>query len=184
MNNKKTDSMKRYIKILLILLLPMYGYAQSELPSDSLKPTSKAYKLYGDFILDMSLFSILPPTLPKISLELPNPSLNYNQLLQLEKMPLYNSFHTPNFSPFSYGGFLDWGNSSVLLQSQSFQLNDNLILNTFGQYDEQGRKIPTPGLMPWQKDHFIGGFELKSKDNRFGIRVEVRQGGRNPYAPY
>ncbi len=175
--------MKRYIKILLILLFPIYSYAQSELSSDNIKPTPKAYKLYGNFIIDMSLFSIMPPTLPKVSLELPKPSIDYNELFQMDKMSTYNSFYISNSSPFSYGGYYNWGNTPVRLQSQSFRLNDNLNFSTFGQYDEEGRKIMTPGLMPWQKDNFVGGFELKSKKG-FGIRVEVRQGNRPPYAPF
>ncbi len=175
--------MKCYLKILLISLFPICGYAQSELPSDSIKSTPKTYKLYGDFIIDMSLFSIMPPTIPKVSLELPKPSTNYNELLQMGKMPIYNSFYTGNSSSFSHSAFYDWGNTPVRLQSQSFRLNDNLKFSTFGQYDEKGRKIVTPGLMPWQKDNFVGGFELKSEKG-FGIRVEVRQGNRNPYAPF
>lgn len=173
--------MRYYILTFLILLLPIYSYAQSENPSDTIRVPSKQYKQYGDFILDMSLFSLMPPTIPKVSLELPKPSINYNELLQLDKMPVFDNFYSSySLSHFDY--YHGMMGTPVQLQSKSYRLNDNLRLNTYGQYDEYGRKIPNPGALPWEKNNFVGGFELKSNKG-FGIRVEVRQGNRNPYAP-
>lgn len=173
--------MRYYILTFFILLFPIYSYAQSENPSDTIRVPSKQYKQYGDFILDMSLFSLMPPTIPKVSLELPKPSIDYNELLQLDKMPVFDNFDS-SYSLSSFGYSYGMMGTPVRLQSKSYKLNDNLRFSTFGQYDENGRKIPTPGLMPWEKNNFVGGFELKSSKG-FGIRVEVRQGNRNPYGP-
>ena len=129
--------MKRYIIIIFVILFPLYSYSQSEVPSDSLATPNKQYKQYGDFILDMSLFSILPPSLPKVSLELPKNTVNYNELFQLDKMPIYSSFYSSH-SPRGYNELYNRGGSPCDHKSKSFQINDNLRLNTFGQYNENG----------------------------------------------
>ena len=176
--------MKRYIIIIFVILFPSYSYSQSEVPSDSLATLNKQYKQYGDFILDMSLFSILPPTLPKVSLELPKNTVNYNELFQLDKMPIYSSFYSsPTFSTGGYYELYNRGGIPMRLQSKSFQINDNLRLNTFGQYNERGQRISSPNSLPWQRNDFMGGFELKSNKG-FGIRIEVRKENRNPYSPF
>ena len=54
-------------------------------------------------------------------------------------------------------------------------------MNTYGEYNADGKKVPNPAAMPWEKNNFKGAFEMKSSDGNFGIRIEVQQGRNYPY---
>ena len=60
----------------------------------------------------------------------------------------------------------------------SFKLKNGMRLNTYGEYNADGKKVPNPAAMPWEKNNFKGAFEMKSSDGNFGIRIEVQQGRR------
>lgn len=70
---------------------------------------------------------------------------------------------------------------AFLLQAATFKPN-NMRLSTYGQYTWDGKRIPRPSVLPWEKNNFMGGMELKVNKN-FGIRIEVQQ-GRNPVYPH
>lgn len=54
-------------------------------------------------------------------------------------------------------------------------------INTYGDYDKDGWKVPNRSAMPWEKNNFRGAFELKSSNGNFGIRIEVQQGRNGLY---
>lgn len=84
---------------------------------------------------------------------------------------------TPSLS-YGFGGFFL---SPQQLQMGSFKLKNGMRLNTYGEYNAKGRKVPNHGAMPWEKNNFKGAFEMKSSDGNFGIRIEVQQGRYYPY---
>ena len=67
------------------------------------------------------------------------------------------------------------------VQGMTFRLNNGIRLSTFGDYDLQGHKRSSPGVLPWQRNNFHAAFEMKSPDGRFGFRVEMRQGRYTPF---
>ena len=85
-----------------------------------------------------------------------------------------------NFSsnPFGLTGF--WG-STDNLQMGSFRLKNGMRINTYGEYDKDGWKVPNHSALPWEKNNFKGAFEMKSSNGAFGIRIEVQQGNRTPF---
>ena len=173
--------MKKIFFLLLIFAGAIKLSAQNEVPSDSigLPPTHHNIKMMGDFALDMNLIS--PPKIPSFSSNMLGPDAikDYVKLFQLPLTWILSKSFIPNtYSTFGFG----FSTSSNYLQSSSFRLNDNMQLNTYGQYDMDGRRIPNRSALPWEKDNFMGGMELKFNKN-FGIRIEVQQ-GRNPYYPY
>lgn len=172
--------MKKRIVGILFLFLAIGVYAQNESGTDSIVFPAANYKQHGGFLLDMGLLTL--PQLPKLD-------FSYNSFLNTEysikpavfrlnpgwtvnrgNLPAYSSFYSPFF-----GQYND-------VMSSSFQLNDNIRLNTYGQYTIDGKKIPNTNPNPWNRNDFMGGFELKFNNN-FGIRVDVRS-GYNPYYPY
>ena len=48
-------------------------------------------------------------------------------------------------------------------------------INTYGEYDKDGWKVPNRSALPWEKNNFKGAFEMKSANGAFGIRIEVQQ---------
>ena len=54
-------------------------------------------------------------------------------------------------------------------------------LNTYGDYNSQGYRMPNRSALPWERNNFRGAFELKSANGNFGIRVEVQQGRSQPF---
>lgn len=64
----------------------------------------------------------------------------------------------------------------------SFKLKNGMRINTYGEYNADGYRVPNRSALPWERNAFKGAFELKSANGSFGIRIEVQQ-GRNPYYP-
>ena len=54
-------------------------------------------------------------------------------------------------------------------------------INTYGEYDKDGWKVPNRSALPWERNNFKGAFEMKSSNGAFGIRIEVQQGNRTPF---
>lgn len=174
--------MKKVIPFLLLLLSGLSVSAQNELPADTIRSLPSTVKRYGDFLIDMGLFATSKPQLPKPDFKLNDVSKDYSRIFQLNPdVTLTQGFSTAFSSGIGWG-FGNFGSSPQYLQMGSFKLKNGMRLNTYGEYDADGRKVRNLNAMPWEKNNFKGGFELKSGNGAFGIRIEVQQ-GRNPYYP-
>ena len=172
--------MKKLILFLSLILSVGFASAQSEVPSDSIRRApSSNIKEFGGFLLDMGLMNVAPPKLPKFSLDVPDVSKDYNQIFRLNTDATYTQGFTDAFSsPFSGFGYgYGWGLSSSpqFMQMGTFKLKNGWKINTYGDYDKDGWKVPNRSAMPWEKNNFRGAFELKSANVHFGIRIEVQQ---------
>ena len=175
-------------------------YAQSEAQGDSIRshvlpdgtPPEGALmpevKNYDGFLLDMSLLKMEAPRLPEFTLEIPDASKDYSRMFRLNPNATYsqglsNVFSLTNstvysMNPFGLSGF--WS-SPENLQMGSFRLKNGMRINTYGEYDKDGWKVPNHSALPWEKNYFKGAFEMKSSNGAFGIRIEVQQGNRTPF---
>ena len=175
-------------------------YAQSEAQGDSIRshvltdgtPPEGALmpevKNYDGFLLDMSLLKMEAPRLPEFTLEIPDASKDYSRMFRLNPNATYsqglsNVFSLTNstvysMNPFGLSGF--WS-SPENLQMGSFRLKNGMRINTYGEYDKDGWKVPNHSALPWEKNNFKGAFEMKSPNGAFGIRIEVQQGNRTPF---
>ena len=175
-------------------------YAQSEAQGDSIRshvlpdgtPPEGALmpevKNYDGFLLDMSLLKMEAPRLPEFTLEIPDASKDYSRMFRLNPNATYsqglsNVFSLTNstvysMNPFGLSGF--WS-SPENLQTGSFRLKNGMRINTYGEYDKDGWKVPNHSALPWEKNNFKGAFEMKSSNGAFGIRIEVQQGNRTPF---
>lgn len=175
-------------------------YAQSEAQGDSIRshvlpdgtPPEGALmpevKNYDGFLLDMSLLKMEAPRLPEFTLEIPDASKDYSRMFRLNPNATYsqglsNVFSLTNstvysMNPFGLSGF--WS-SPENLQMGSFRLKNGMRINTYGEYDKDGWKVPNHSALPWEKNNFKGAFEMKSSNGAFGIRIEVQQGKRTPF---
>ncbi len=122
--------------------------------------------------------------------EMPNMTKDYNQLFRLNTDVTYSQGFTDSFSSSSFSGFsgfsgfgYGWGLSSSpqFMQMGSFKLKNGMRINTYGDYDKDGWRVPNRSAMPWERNNFRGAFELKSANGNFGIRIEVQQGRNTPY---
>lgn len=175
--------MKKVIFFIIGLLGTLSVVAQSEVPADTVRRLPSTVKRYGDFLIDMGLFASSRPQPPKPDINLYDASKDFNSIFRLNPDVTMTQGFTTALSPGFGWGFNNFGASSQYLQMSSFKLKNGMRLNTYGEYDADGRKVPNPSAMPWEKNNFKGGFELKSGNGSFGIRIEVQQ-GRNPYYPY
>lgn len=176
--------MKKQILFLSFLLSVGFASAQSEIPSDSIRRAPSAnIKEFGGFLLDMGLMNVASPELPKLSLDMPDLGKDYNQLFRMNTDATYSQGFTGSFFP-SYSGFgYGWGLSSSpqFMQMGSFKLKNGMRINTYGDYNKDGWRVPNRSALPWEKNNFRGAFELKSANGAFGIRIEVQQGRNAPY---
>lgn len=191
--------MRRLFLILsLLALLPFSLRAQSEhnvadslhtdvaAPDPLLQPDVREYS--GGFLLDMNLMGLSAPNPPKAyRIEIPDASRDYTALLHLHTNVTYSqespAFFSRYSSPYYYSSTYPWGggfSATDNLQTARFQLRNGWQLNTYGQYNKDGWRIPNPSALPWERNNFKGAFELKSANGAFGIRVEVQQGRRGP----
>lgn len=200
--------MKRIFFCIITLLAGIAtAGAQNEVPADTLRSKSVSegvppegvplsdgilpsdVKNYDGFLLDMGLMKMAaPPRLPKLTLEIPDASKDYSRLFQLNPNVTYSQGLSNIFSlsnsrfyssnPFGLTGF--WG-STDNLQMGSFTLKNGMRINTYGEYDKDGWKVPNPSALPWEKNNFKGAFEMKSANGAFGIRIEVQQGRNHAF---
>ena len=182
--------MKKLILFLSLILSVGFASAQSEIPSDSIRRApSTNIKEFGGFLLDMGLMNVATPELPKFNLDMPNMTKDYNQLFRLNTDITYSQGFTDSFSSSSYSGFsgfgygYGWGLSSSpqFMQMGSFKLKNGMRINTYGDYNKDGWRVPNRSAMPWERNNFRGAFELKSANGNSGIRIEVQQGRNTPY---
>lgn len=193
---------KYTLYIIFFLLVAANAYSQNEVPDkDKQTRTEDApgsslpegnplpeVKNFDGFLLDMSLVKPEAPRLPKFSLDIPDASKDYSFLFRLNPNVTYsqglsNLFSLSNatvysLNPFGLSGF--WA-SPDNLQMGSFKLKNGMQINTYGEYDKDGRKVYNPSALPWEKNNFKGAFEMKSANGAFGIRIEVQQGNRTPF---
>lgn len=200
--------MKRIFFCIITLLAGIAtAGAQNEVPADTLRSKSVSegvppegvplsdgilpsdVKNYDGFLLDMGLMKMAaPPRLPKFTLEIPDASKDYSRLFQLNPNVTYSQGLSNIFSlsnsrfyssnPFGLTGF--WG-STDNLQMGSFTLKNGMRINTYGEYNKDGWKVPNPSALPWEKNNFKGAFEMKSANGAFGIRIEVQQGRNHAF---
>ena len=170
-------------------------YAQSEAQGDSIRshvlpdgtPPEGALmpevKNYDGFLLDMSLLKMEAPRLPEFTLEIPDASKDYSRMFRLNPNATYsqglsNVFSLTNstvysMNPFGLSGF--WS-SPENLQMGSFRLKNGMRINTYGEYDKDGWKVPNHSALPWEKNNFKGAFEMKSSNGAFGYASKCNKG--------
>lgn len=178
--------MKKLILLLSLILSVGFASAQSEVPSDTIRraPSSNVKEI-GGFLLDMGLMNVASPQLPKYTLEIPDASKDYSRIFRFNTDAIYtqgfNNAFSPSVSGFGYG--YGWGLSSSpqFMQMGSFKLKNGMRINTYGDYDKDGWRVPNRNAMPWEKNNFRGAFELKSANGSFGLRIEVQQGRQGLY---
>lgn len=195
--------MKRIFFCIITLLAGIAtAGAQNEVPADTLRSKSVSegvplsdgilpsdVKNYDGFLLDMGLMKMAaPPRLPKFTLEIPDASKDYSRLFQLNPNVTYsqglsNIFSLSNSRFYSSNpfGLTDFWGSTDNLQMGSFTLKNGMRINTYGEYDKDGWKVPNPSALPWEKNNFKGAFEMKSANGAFGIRIEVQQGRNHAF---
>ena len=173
--------MKKLILLFSLLLATVAVSAQSELPSDSIGRSPEGnYKEFGGFLLDMGLMAVQAPKLPKYDFNLDKLVKDYNKLFSLDPNVTITQGLSNVFT--SYGGnFGGFGSTASHLQMGSFKLKNGMRLNTYGEYNSDGYKVPNHSALPWEKNNFKGAFELKSANGAFGIRIEVQQGRGSHY---
>lgn len=175
--------MKKWILYTMFMLTNTFVSAQSEIHSDSIRRTASTnIKEFGGFLLDMKLMNISPPQLSNPKMDIPNLTKDYNQIFRLNT----NAIYTQGFNETAFlsnnGIIYDWGqSSSQFMQMGSFKLKSGMRINTYGDYNEKGWKVPNRNAMPWEKNNFRGAFELKSANGTFGVRFEVQQGRNTAY---
>ncbi len=181
-------------QVLLILLLFNFVFlrinAQTEIHSDTIRRTPlPETKDFGGFLLDMNLMKMAAPKLPSFKLEIPDASKDYNFLFRPDPNVTYSQGFSNVFNPsglttvYSLNpfGLTGFGSSSQYLQMGSFKLKNGMRLNTYGDYNADGWRVPNRSALPWERNNFRGAFELKSANGNFGIKVEVQQGRTAPY---
>lgn len=193
--------MKRFLFLFTIIALySSMTFAQNEVATDTLRqetgniPPAEEQLLpdgtrnYGGFLIDMnSLIQMPTPDLSKsFKIVIPNASKDYSQLFRLNPDVTYSSGLSNMFSSGSSFYLNPFGLNSVgslmdNLQMGSFKLKNGMRINTYGEYNKEGRKVFNPSALPWERNNFKGAFELKSQDGSFGFRIEVQQGRNSPY---
>ena len=179
--------MKKAILFLTGLALVLTAKGQTELRNDSIHGISLTDidNIDGRFLLDMQHFMSLSPSLtaPTFSwLHLDNKE-KYNDFWNKERTVTYDATNS-SFSTSAYrGGWMGgyWGNTPTTWQSSSYRLKNGMRLNTYGEYNAEGRKVMNPAALPWERNNFNAAFEMKSANGNFGIRVEVQRGRNTPY---
>lgn len=193
--------MKRFLFLFTIIALySSMAFAQNEVATDTLRqetgniPPAEEQLLpdgtrnYGGFLIDMNSQIKMPtPDLSKsFKIVIPNASKDYSQLFRLNPDVTYSSGLSNMFSSGSSFYLNPFGLNSVgslmdNLQMGSFKLKNGMRINTYGEYNKEGRKVFNPSALPWERNNFKGAFELKSQDGSFGFRIEVQQGRNSPY---
>lgn len=157
----------------------------AELPGDSLRLSADAYSFidFGGFLLDPSL--LRTPQLPEITSEYllgPAVARDYTAIFQID--PRWTYGREQISSGFSMLSVWNLGSHSLApLHTATFRIGDNARLSLYGQYNADGRRVPNPSALPWERNDFVGGLELKANKN-FKIRIDVRRYSHNPYSPF
>lgn len=193
--------MKRiYILIVISLAIILPIHAQGEVQGDSIHSHATSgtvppegalmpeVKNYNGFLLDMNLLNTEVPGRPRFATDMPTAEKDFSRLFRLNSNVTYSQGLSDIFSPtgsFVYGinpfGLTNFWSSPQTLQMSSFKLKNGMRINTYGEYDMHGRKVPNPSALPWERNNFKGAFEMKSANGSFGIRIEVQRGNERPF---
>lgn len=171
--------MRKLLLILFFISNYSYLFSQSEIKSDSIYSfINENYKEYGEFLLDMGLFNIQSIEMPKFDIKLDKNTKDFTKIFSLNPDITYSKGLSTIFTP----SFSSFGNSNLQnMQMGSFKLKNGMRINTYGDYNSNGFRVPNRSAMPWEKNNFRGAFELKSANGNFGIKVEVQQGRNQPF---
>lgn len=169
--------MKKILCAFLLLACTSLAYAQSEKES-SIHQSTEDYSRFDGFLLDISMPQLpqLPAFDPSILLM---PPKDYSAIFQPDTRWSFGQAYVSFPATFNNGMF----SSGQQLQKATYKVNDQMRLSLYGQYTADGKRIPNTNATPWDRDTFVGGMELKFNKN-FGMRIEVRNGARNPMNPY
>lgn len=175
--------MKRTGIILLLTLFTLSIYAQEQKPIITIdkKEDYAGYKEYGGFILDLNSEMMQMQGIPKLKLFDVDPYPNFKQILNLNTSNVTYGLQDLNYTRQNRFGYSRYGNSITdgPVNTATFRINDVMKVTTYGDYDAQGYRRVNPSAMPWERNNFRGGFELKTSSGfSFGIQVE-RKG--SPY---
>lgn len=183
--------MKRIVLLTLFLADAILLHAQSEVKADTLDvPPAAAdagsshlpstVKSYGGFLLDLGAMNLPErPSLSNFKLTVPDASKDYSFLFRPQTDVIYTQGNYMMSAPYGFGLNSFWGTPTTL-QMGSFQLKNGWKLNTYGEYDADGRRVYNPSALPWERNDFKGAFEFKS-DNGFGLRIEVQRKQETPF---
>lgn len=167
--------MKRILFILGILIVSQTLWAQSEVNTESFNSSEFQHLLFDFTLPDLPQLPMLDTYQPLR----PDAAKDYSIIFQPDTRWTFGQKHT--LSPTTiHSGFYS---TPKQLQQATYKVNDQMRLSLYGQYSLDGKRIPGSNVFPWDKNEFVGGMEMKFNKN-FGVRVEVRQGGRNPMYPY
>lgn len=167
---------KSLLAIVALALFAHAVHAQTGTGNEETLPMKlDGVKSVNGFLLDMKLMNLSMPKLAKMDFKMPSPQKDFNRLFQLDNAAIYTQGYSYAYSSFLYGNGI-WGASSPeYLQMGSFQLKNGMRINTYGDYDKEGWRMPNRSALPWERNNFRGAFELKSEDGSFGLRIEVRE---------
>ena len=187
--------MRRFFLLMLFMTATVGLRAQSEAKGDTIATPPVAaddaassssllpatVKNYGGFLLDVGAIN-LPhrPSLSNFKLEIPDASKDYSYLFRPRTDVIYTQGNYTMGLPYTGFGWGSFWGTPTTLQMGSFQLNNGWKLNTYGEYDADGRRVYNPSALPWERNDFKGAFEFKS-DNGFGLRIEVQRKRETPF---
>ena len=188
---KKTSDMKRFFILALFIVTATLLRAQSEATGDTIatSPTTdtnssllpSTVKNHGDFLLDVGSMNLPErPSLSNFKLTVPDASKDYSFLLRPKTDVIYTQGNYTMGMSYTGFGLSNFRRMPTTLQMSSFQLKNGWKLNTYGEYDADGRRVYNPSALPWERNNFKGAFEMKS-ENGFGFRIEVQQGNDRPF---
>lgn len=178
--------MKKLLAIMLFIAASVtFTQAQEQVElSFEEEPTNA--KSFDGYVLNLNNNFLEVPQwrLPKFELMPQFKPLNP----QLYQMNMNGAkYGTSDFTYSSLNNLSYWGVHNGIdgpINSATFQLNNGLKISTYGDYDANGYRKKLPSAYPWKNNDFRGGFELKSNNGKFGIKVEVEQRRTNPYGPH
>lgn len=127
---------------------------------------------YGEFMMNISMPAIRQP-MPDYSSNMLPPDATkdiYQKIYLPQQWVPAGNYIRPEGS-FWQGGYFS---PTTELQSAVLKTNGSFQLRTYGQYNLDGYKIPNHSALPWERNGFIGGMEMKF-NNKFQIRVEVQR---------
>lgn len=190
--------MKHIICCLCVFLLPLSVFSQQVVVNDTLvkeivipddiDQRNLVNELEGVKTLDDGLLMDMRPLLlPDFRLSKPittfdyhtySPVLDYSRIFSMPNRWVYGQVYHSSFSPWGFHSFYQ---TPMNLQSATYRLNNGARLITYGEYNADGSKVQNPSALPWQRNNFKGGFEFKSSNGNFGIRIEVNRGRETPF---
>ena len=175
--------MKKLIVLFSVLWISATVSAQSEIKNDSLTLSMGQNKMFGDFILDGSLFTMAVKQLPSFE-DFLKTAPSMDGLLQSINQParwVFGKASADGRPTLLYTNRMDnFYSVNENIGVASYQITDKIRLNLSGQYNADGTKIRGNNLLPCDKNYFTGAMEMKFNKN-FGVRIEVQRGGNNPY---